>query len=207
MSFLIISFVIRLLGKWEEAAADLRAACKLDYDDQANEWLKEVTPNAKKLEDHRRKYERLREEKLLREKRERIRKAQEEHKKASERQSSARSAPGMGGNPFGGMGGGAEGMPDISSLLNDPEVLAAFQDPEVAQAFQDVTANPANYAKYENNPKIKSVINKMAAKFGGGMPGMPGGMGGPGGFPPGFSAGDFAAAGGEDPYADVPDLD
>lgn len=35
-----------------------------------------------------------------------------------------------GGNPFGGMGGmggGAGGMPDIGSLLNDPEVLAAFQ--------------------------------------------------------------------------------
>lgn len=35
----------RLLGNWEEAAKDLRLSCKLDYDDQANEWLKEVTPN------------------------------------------------------------------------------------------------------------------------------------------------------------------
>lgn len=50
----------------------------------------------------------------------------------------------------------------------------------MAQAFQDVSANPQNYAKYENNPKIKSVINKMAAQFGGGM-GMGGGF--PGGFP------------------------
>ena len=50
----------------------------------------------------------------------------------------------------------------------------------MAQAFQDVSANPQNYAKYENNPKIKSVINKMAAQFGGGMGmgGMGGGMGG-----------------------------
>ena len=61
-----------------------------------------------------------------------------------------------------------------------------MKDPEVAQAFQDVSANPQNYAKYENNPKIKSVINKMASKFGAGM-GM-GGMGGGGfpGFPGGF---------------------
>ena len=70
-----------------------------------------------------------------------------------------------------------------------------MQDPEVAQAFQDVSANPQNYAKYENNPKIKSVINKMASRFGAGMGmgGMGGGGGGggfpggcPGGFPGGF---------------------
>lgn len=75
----------------------------------------------------------------------------------------------------------------------------------MAQAFQDVSSNPMNYAKYENNPKIKSVINKMAAKFGGGM-GM-GGMGGgfPGGFPGGFSDGadgpegpDFVPGGADD---------
>ncbi|KAK4029229.1 hypothetical protein OUZ56_022237 [Daphnia magna] len=35
----------RLLGNWEEAVKDLRLACKIDYDDQANDWLKEVTPN------------------------------------------------------------------------------------------------------------------------------------------------------------------
>ena len=54
-----------------------------------------------------------------------------------------------------------------------------------------------NYAKYENNPKIKSVINKMAAKFGGGMPGAGRSSSasagafssaGPGGFPAGSAA-------------------
>ncbi|EEC12407.1 heat shock protein 70 (HSP70)-interacting protein, putative [Ixodes scapularis] len=35
----------RLLGNWEEAAKDLAMACKLDYTDEANEWLKEVMPN------------------------------------------------------------------------------------------------------------------------------------------------------------------
>ena len=39
----------RLLGHWEEAAKDLGMACKLDYDDQANEWLKEVTPKVQSL--------------------------------------------------------------------------------------------------------------------------------------------------------------
>ncbi|VDD87085.1 unnamed protein product [Enterobius vermicularis] len=35
----------RLLGKFLEAHHDLATACKLDYDDTANEWLKEVEPN------------------------------------------------------------------------------------------------------------------------------------------------------------------
>lgn len=30
-----------------EASKDLAMACRLDYDDQANEWLKEVTPKVK----------------------------------------------------------------------------------------------------------------------------------------------------------------
>ena len=39
----------RLLGRFEEAAQDLRLACKIDYDDVADEWLKEVTPNVRIL--------------------------------------------------------------------------------------------------------------------------------------------------------------
>lgn len=35
----------RLLGEWEDAARDLRNACKIDFDEQADEWLREVTPN------------------------------------------------------------------------------------------------------------------------------------------------------------------
>ncbi|CAJ0580678.1 unnamed protein product, partial [Mesorhabditis spiculigera] len=35
----------RLLGNFRKAHQDLVTACKLDYDDQANEWLKEVEPN------------------------------------------------------------------------------------------------------------------------------------------------------------------
>merc|ERR1719510_2890123 len=45
----------RLLGNFLEAAKDLRLACKIDFDDQADEWLREVTPNAKKIEEHERK--------------------------------------------------------------------------------------------------------------------------------------------------------
>ncbi len=33
-----------LLGHWEEAAKDLQVACRLDYDEDANEVLKEIKP-------------------------------------------------------------------------------------------------------------------------------------------------------------------
>ena len=44
---LLAMLCCRLLGKWEEAASDLSTACKLDYDDTANEMLKEVAPKVR----------------------------------------------------------------------------------------------------------------------------------------------------------------
>ena len=46
--FVIVHFcvvIVRLLGNWEKAKSDLATACKIDWDDQANDWLKAVTPN------------------------------------------------------------------------------------------------------------------------------------------------------------------
>ncbi|KAK9265873.1 hypothetical protein L1049_001747 [Liquidambar formosana] len=54
------------LGRWEESASDLHVASKLDYDEEIGLVLKKVEPNAHKIEEHRRKYERLRKERLLR---------------------------------------------------------------------------------------------------------------------------------------------
>jgi suppressor of tumorigenicity protein 13 len=54
-----------MLGQWEEAAADLHVASKLDYDEEIGTMLKKVEPNAKRIEEHRRKYQRLRKEKEL----------------------------------------------------------------------------------------------------------------------------------------------
>nr|CAD7431095.1 unnamed protein product [Timema monikensis] len=125
---------------------------------------------ARKLEEHHRKYERKHAEKELKEKVERARRAREEHARAAKESSEDL--------------GGDSGDPGdfYKTLFSDPELMQAFQDPEVAAAFQDITSNPANMAKYQGNPKIKAVINKLAAKFGG-AGGMPGGFGGmPGGF-------------------------
>lgn len=74
----------RLLGKWLEAHHDLALSCKLDYDDTAYEWLKEVEPNAKKLHEYQRTKERLVEEKKLKEREARLRHAQEMNKRAAE---------------------------------------------------------------------------------------------------------------------------
>ncbi|OMO95837.1 Tetratricopeptide-like helical [Corchorus capsularis] len=54
-----------MLGQWEEAVSDLHIASKLDYDEEIGSALKKVEPNAHKLEEHRRKYERLRKEREL----------------------------------------------------------------------------------------------------------------------------------------------
>ena len=173
------------MGHWEEAAHDLALACKLDYDEDASAVLKKVQPRVQKIAEHRRKYERKREEPKIRERVERVKKAREEHERA-QREEEARRQSGSqygcfpGGFPGGmpgyfpgempGMGGGMPGMPGkprLNEILSDSEVLAAVQDPEVMVAFQDVTQNPANTSKYQSNPKVRTLISKLLAKFGG----------------------------------------
>uniref|UniRef100_A0A8C9T524 ST13 Hsp70 interacting protein n=1 Tax=Scleropages formosus TaxID=113540 RepID=A0A8C9T524_SCLFO len=170
----------RLLGHWEEASKDLAMACKLDYDEDTSAILKEVQPKANKIIEHRRKYERKREEREIREKKERVKKAREEHERARQEEEARQQARGAHGGFPGGkenvalqteqsFPGGAPpfGMPGLGDLFNDPEVLTALKDPEVMAAFQDVAQNPANIAKYQNNPKIMALINQLSAKFGG----------------------------------------
>ncbi|THU74038.1 hypothetical protein C4D60_Mb04t29150 [Musa balbisiana] len=185
-----------MLGKWEEAAKDLHVASKLDYDEEISSVLKKVEPNAHKIEEHRRKYDRLRKEqedkKVERERQRRRAEAQATYEKAKKQeQSSCRSsgctadecAGGMPGGFPGAMPGGFPGaMPggfpgavpgsvpgniDMSKILNDPELMAAFSDPEIMAALQDVMNNPANFAKHQANPKVAPVIAKMMGKFAG----------------------------------------
>lgn len=182
----------RLLGHWEEAARDLRNACKIDFDEQADEWLREVTPNARRLEEHQRKYERIRAERDVKQRLDRARKAREQHARAAAAAAAQNQAAQEDGTAAAGAGGTDAGMGDFFKLLNDPDILAAFQDLEVAAAFQDISANPANIIKYRSNPKVAAVINKLATKFGD-MGGGLGGLGGLGGFPGGFPGGGFGA--------------
>ncbi|CAA2995305.1 FAM10 family At4g22670-like [Olea europaea subsp. europaea] len=185
-----------MLGQWEEAAKDLHLASKLDYDEEISAVLKKVEPNAHRIEEHRRKYDRLRKEredcKIERQRQRRRAEAQAAYEKAKKQeQSSSRRPGGMpggmpggfpggmpGGFPGGMPGGFPGGMPgstpgdlpanvDYSKILNDPELMAAFSDPEVMAAFQDVMKNPANLAKHQANPKVAPIIAKMMNKFAG----------------------------------------
>ncbi|KAL8172455.1 hypothetical protein V2J09_024259 [Rumex salicifolius] len=106
-----------MLGQWEEAAKDLHLASTLDYDEEINAVLKKVEPNAHKIEEHRRKYDRLRKEREDKKiERERLRRraeaqaAYEKAKKQEQSSSSSRSGGFPGGMP-GGFPGGMGGMP------------------------------------------------------------------------------------------------
>ncbi|EDW53233.1 GM12305 [Drosophila sechellia] len=135
----------RLLGDFELAAHDLRQACKLDFDEEIDEWLKEVTPNAKKIEQHRVKQERRQAERKIEERQRdqrRARKEQEKHN-ASSGGSSGEFSPGAPGN------------------VNISDILGVMKDPEVSAAIQDILSNPGNITKYASNPKIYNLIKKI----------------------------------------------
>ncbi|KAF5306182.1 hypothetical protein FQR65_LT07458 [Abscondita terminalis] len=170
----------RLIAEWENAAEDLRQACKIDFDEQADEWLKEVTPNAQKLVQHKLKQERKKTEKDMKERAERVRKAKEAHAKAATADSDSSFVGGQQGEAPTGMG-------DYYKLLQDPEIMEAFKDPEIAAAVQDLSMDPSNYMKYQSNPKVMGFLMKLSQKkFPGGFPGFPGMSrfpGGIGGFP------------------------
>ncbi|XP_038214487.1 putative protein FAM10A4 [Zerene cesonia] len=146
----------RLLGSFENASHDLCESLKIDYDDQVNEWLSEIKPNADKIRQHKLSRQRRKEDK---EHSEKLRRARE----AQEAETAKKQANPAAGGPF--------NMPTnlpsfFANVLNNPEMMAAFEDPEVMNAFYDVSSNPANFAKYQNNPKIAAVFEMFHKKFG-----------------------------------------
>ena len=167
----------RLLGHWVEAHTDLAQACKIDYDDAANEWLKEVEPNAKKLKEYNRAVERQREERELNERRERVRRAQEANAKAK-KEAEERGMQDGDDMDFGGagFGGGMPGGPDMGAfaqMFNDPDIQKEMQDPVVMTAILDIMKNPQNLMKHMGNEKVMRVFAKLQGMFGGGAPGGP----------------------------------
>lgn len=143
----------RLLGDWIEAAKDLRQACKLDFDEEADQWLREVTPNAKKIEQHQLKQQRR--------KAERERKAREADMKNQRQQQHSANDSG-------------------NESMNMGNILHGMKDPEVMNALRDILQNPSNIDKYKSNPKISSLIDEVKHAFPGGIPGCEAGF--PGAF-------------------------
>jgi suppressor of tumorigenicity protein 13 len=148
-----------MLGHWEEAAKDLHLASRLDYDEEISVVLKKVEPNVHKIEDHHRKYERLRREKDERKKeRERQRRRAEaqaayEKAKKQEQTSTCKKPCGTSGGCSGGMPGGfpggmpAGGMPSgfpggmpggfPGGMPGDVDMSKILNDPELMAAFSD----------------------------------------------------------------------
>lgn len=110
----------RLLGDFELAAHDLRQACKLDFDEETDEWLKEVTPNAKKIEQHRLKQERRQAERKIKER-------QRDQRRARKEQEKHNASSGGSSGEFSGANPGNGNMSDILGAMSDPEVSAAIQ--------------------------------------------------------------------------------
>ncbi|KAA3675879.1 suppressor of tumorigenicity protein 13 [Paragonimus westermani] len=176
-------FANKLLGNWERAFDDLQLSLKLDYSEDAYEAMKEVEPMHKRIYEHNMKYKRKREEKLERDRQERVRKARESREQARQEADSEPQFPKNDnmGNAF-------------ANLFGDPELVAALQDPEVMAAFSNTSPSPADMHMYQNNPKVKKVLERVMNKFGGSA-GMPGGM--PFGESPDFNM----------PTQSTPDLD
>uniref|UniRef100_A0A915MNP9 STI1 domain-containing protein n=1 Tax=Meloidogyne javanica TaxID=6303 RepID=A0A915MNP9_MELJA len=142
-----------LLGNWAEAHLDLALSCKLDYDDQANEWLKEVEPNAKKLHDYQRAKERLADEKETRARQERVRRAQEENKRAAEEN---KQKYGEDSDDFDG---------DVP-----PGLFESFKNnPELAKIMEELKKDPSKIGQYLNDPNVLNLIGMMGGKGGGGF--------------------------------------
>ena len=103
-----------MLGNWEEAAKDLHLASKLDFDEEISAVLKKVEPNVHRIQEHRRKYDRLRKEredrKIERDRQRRKAEAQAAYEKAKKKEQSSSSRR-PGGFPGGMPGGFPGGMP------------------------------------------------------------------------------------------------
>ncbi|KAK1278676.1 TPR repeat-containing thioredoxin TDX [Acorus gramineus] len=118
-----------MLGQWEEAANDLHIASKLDYDDEIYSILKKVEPNAHKLKEHQRKYERLRKELELR-KAERLRRRRRaEVKAAYEREKRGQTSQSNASDP-------GPQDPDSLAALKDGTVLSIHSSSELETKFK-----------------------------------------------------------------------
>ena len=61
-----------LLGNWDEATKDLQMACRLDYDEEANEILKQIKPKSERIREHKLKQERRKREREIKQRKKRV---------------------------------------------------------------------------------------------------------------------------------------
>ncbi|KAE9049016.1 hypothetical protein PR001_g3601 [Phytophthora rubi] len=78
----------------------------------------------------------------------------------------------MMGNLGGGGGGGAApgagagGMPDMSGLMNSPELVAARSDPDLQDFFRDVDSEgPSAAMRHMSNPKVSQLMQSVMSNM------------------------------------------
>ncbi|KAG6585129.1 Hsc70 cochaperone [Phytophthora cinnamomi] len=75
------------------------------------------------------------------------------------------------GNLGGGGGGaapgaGAGGMPDMSGLMNSPELVAARSDPDLQDFFRDVDSEgPSAAMRHMSNPKVSQLMQSVMSRM------------------------------------------
>lgn len=172
------------LQDYELALRDLSASQQIDFDESVVQDLKFLTEQRVQMEKEEAQ-ERNKKQDQLRKKAEEIRQAKEQ---AQREQKASTPMAGMPNMP----GGMPPGMPDMSALMSDPEIVAAMQNPKVLQALQglmsgpggmmSLLSNPGKIQELMADPEVGPVFQKILAKFtGGGMPGATGNPGGAGG--------------------------
>ncbi|CAJ1347886.1 unnamed protein product [Effrenium voratum] len=159
------------------AHQDLAESQKLDFDDDTAELQKLVDAKYKKIAEKKNR-DRLKAEKKKEQERKR---RKEEAQRAYEE---AKNTPSGGGYGFpGGFPGSRWALQRptsfnlagidpsmLSGIMSDPELMQAFQDPRMAQVMQDIMANPGNIAKYQSDPEVMGLINKVMGAFSKGLP-------------------------------------
>ncbi|GAX86130.1 hypothetical protein CEUSTIGMA_g13543.t1 [Chlamydomonas eustigma] len=58
----------------------------------------------------------------------------------------------------------------ISKVMSDPDLASGFSNPKVQAAIMDISQNPMNIVKYQQDPEIMSVLEKVTQVF---QPGVP----------------------------------
>lgn len=53
----------------------------------------------------------------------------------------------------------------ISKVMSDPELASGFQNPKVQAAIMDISQNPMNIMKYQTDPEIMKVLEKVTQVF------------------------------------------
>lgn len=53
----------------------------------------------------------------------------------------------------------------LAQVLATPDLAAGFSNPKVQQAIFDISQNPMNITKYQNDPEIMAVLEKVTEIF------------------------------------------